>query len=255
MLTGAPFAHPEIQKGGGVTSLKFQGGLAFLTAGEMDEADRFAIDTVGIGVDSLMENAGTKTAEMALRLLGGDVAGKKIEVLVGKGNNGGDGLVAARHIHNWGGDVTLVLGDGSVALRDSAAKQFAAVEKMGVRTGAPDDELDGELILDALLGYGSRGSPREPLAGLIRRANASKLPILAVDIPSGLDATTGEPGEPCVTARTTVTFGFPKTGFLDARAKGHLGDLYMADISLPKAIYEKYSCPGLFSRGGLVRVW
>ncbi|MDE1857492.1 MAG: NAD(P)H-hydrate epimerase [Thaumarchaeota archaeon] len=235
--------------------MKFQDGLAFLTAGEMAEADRFAIDTLGTGVDSLMENAGVKTAEMALRLLGGDVAGKKIEILVGKGNNGGDGLVAARHIHNWGGDVTVILGDGSAALRDSAAKQFATVEKMGVREKAPDEELEGELIVDALLGYGARGSPREPLAGLIRRATASKLPILAVDVPSGLDATTGEPGEPCVTARATVTFGFPKTGFLDARAKGHLGDLYVADISLPKTIYEKYSCPGVFSRRGLIRVW
>lgn len=235
--------------------METRGGLAYLTAEEMGEADRLAIETVGISVDSLMENAGTKTAELARRLLGGDVAGKRVAVLVGRGNNGGDGLVAARHVHNWGGDVTVVLAEGRSALKDVPARQLATVEKMGIRTVAPDGEWRAELLVDALLGYGSKGSPREPLASLIRAANVSKIPILAVDLPSGLDATTGEPGDPCILAGWTVTFGFPKTGFLNPRARPRVGELYLADISLPREVYERYSCPGVFSKESFVRAW
>ena len=235
--------------------MKPAGGLAFLTAEEMADADRTAIDSLGLSVDALMENAGTKTAEMARTVLGGDVVGRSVEVLVGRGNNGGDGLVAARHLHNWGADVTVILGEGREALRDLPAKQFATVEKMGIRTIAREGQPRADLIVDALLGHGSRGSPREPLGGLIRSANSSRSPILAVDIPSGFDATVGQPGDPCITARTTVTFGFPKMGFLAPRARAYVGELYVADISLPKVIYEKFGCPGIFSKGSFVRVW
>lgn len=235
--------------------MKTQGRLAYLTAEEMAEADRLAIDGLGMSVDSLMENAGTKTAEVAKEMLGGDAAGRRVAVLVGRGNNGGDGLVAAMHLHNWGADVSVAVAEGVRALRDVPARKFATVEKMGLRTAGPEEELESELIVDALLGYGSKGSPREPLAGLIRRANESGTPILAVDIPSGLDATTGEPGEPCVVAHSTVTFGLPKTGFVDPRARAFIGRLYLADICLPKEIYEKYSCPGIFSKETLIRVW
>ncbi|HKT22818.1 MAG TPA: NAD(P)H-hydrate epimerase, partial [Nitrososphaerales archaeon] len=157
--------------------MKTQGRLAYLTAEEMAEADRLAIDGLGMSVDSLMENAGTKTAEVAKEMLGGDAAGRRVAVLVGRGNNGGDGLVAAMHLHNWGADVSVAVAEGVRALRDVPARKFATVEKMGLRTAGPEEELESELIVDALLGYGSKGSPREPLAGLIRRANESGTPI------------------------------------------------------------------------------
>jgi hydroxyethylthiazole kinase-like uncharacterized protein yjeF len=235
--------------------MRSEGGLAYLTAEEMSEVDKAAIGGLGMSVESLMENAGTKTAELARMLLGGDVSGKRVAVLVGRGNNGGDGLVAARHLHNWGGDVLVVIGEGREALRDVPARQLATVEGMGVRTSTPDAELRADLIVDALLGYGAKGDPREPLARLIRRANGTGVHILAVDVPSGLDATTGEPGDPCIEGRTTVTFGLPKMGFLNPRARQFVGGLYVADISLPRAVYEKYSCQGIFSKGSLVRVW
>jgi hydroxyethylthiazole kinase-like uncharacterized protein yjeF len=238
-----------------VVGLKLQGGVAFLTAEEMAEADRYAIEVLGISVDSLMENAGTKTAEVARGMLGGDVRGKKVEVLVGRGNNGGDGLVAARHLHNWDCEVSVVLGEDRSTLRDVPARQLSTVEKMGIEIVGADATLESDLLIDALLGYGSRGSPREPLSGLIRRTNSSKGPVLAVDIPSGLDATTGEPGEPSMSAKATVTFGLPKTGFLGPGARALIGELYVADISLPRAIYEKYSSRGIFAKGSLVRIW
>jgi NAD(P)H-hydrate epimerase len=142
-------------------------------------------------------------------------------------------------------------------LRDVPAKQIAIVDKMGIPVVDPGEGVgDAYLVVDALLGYGSRGSPREPVASLIRQGNASKAPILAVDIPSGMDATSGEPGDPTIEARATVTFGLPKTGFLNPKARRYIGDLYLADISMPGRIYASHSVEsGLFAKDVLVRIW
>ncbi len=236
--------------------MKVKGGLAYLTAAEMAEVDRAAIEDYGIDVLSLMENAGVAVAALARQMLGGKVEGRTVFCLVGKGNNGGDGLVAARHLHNWGAEVTVVPGGEIADLRDVPARQFETVEKMGIPVAKGSGLDDADLLVDALLGYGSRGNPREPVAGVIRRANASGVAILAVDLPSGLDATTGEPGEPCIAARASVTFGLLKEGFLNPRARGFLGDLYLADISLPASIYGRYSqSRKVFGDDALVRIW
>jgi NAD(P)H-hydrate epimerase len=237
--------------------MKKRGALAYLTADEMANADREAIEDYGIDVLALMENAGVATAQLSRRMLGGDVHGDSICILVGRGNNGGDGLVAARHLHNWGADVRVIIAGERSDLRDVPAKQMAIVDKMGIPVmGAGAGLGDARLLVDALLGYGSKGSPREPVAGAIRRANDSKVPVLAVDIPSGLDATTGEPGEPTMIAKATVTFGLPKTGFLNPRARPCIGELYLADISMPNRIYDAFSvATSLFSKESLVRIW
>lgn len=237
--------------------MKKEGGLVYLTAEEMAEADRMAIEDYGIEVIALMENAGVATAQLAKKMLDGDVRGKSVCCLVGRGNNGGDGLVAARHLNNWGAGVRVILAGDRSDLRDVPAKQIAIVDKMGIPIVGPGEGLgDAHLVVDALLGYGSRGSPREPVAGLIRQGNASKVPILAVDIPSGMDATSGEPGEPTIEARATVTFGLPKTGFLNPKARRYIGELYLADISMPGRIYASYSVgTGLFAKDSLVRIW
>lgn len=237
--------------------MKTERGLVYLTAEEVAEADRTAIEDYGIDVIALMENAGLSAAKVVRRMLGGTVEGRTICALVGRGNNGGDGLVAARHLHNWGAMVQVVLAGDRADLRDIPAKQAEIVDKMGIAFKGPTEEFGGvQLIVDALLGYGSKGSPREPVAGLIQRANASGIPILAVDIPSGMDATTGETGEPCIEAKATVTFGFPKTGFLNPLARKHVGELYLADISMPRGIYRAYSqTVGVFGRETVIRVW
>jgi NAD(P)H-hydrate epimerase len=221
--------------------LRTVGGLTYLTAEEMAEADRVAIEDFGLDVLSLMENAGVGVAILARRSLGGNVSGKCVACLIGKGNNGGDGLVAARHLHNWGASVSVLLGGEAAEIRDVPARQLAIVEKMGIqvkRTGRGFGSA--ELVVDALLGYGSKGSPRGPIADLIRGANESGVRILAVDIPSGMDATTGEPGDPCVVASATLTLGLPKMGFLNPRSREFVGELYLADISMPREIYAKY---------------
>lgn len=236
--------------------MKTQGGLAFLTAEEMAEADRVAIEDFRVDVLSLMENAGVAVAGVTRNMLRGDVAEKGVCCLVGKGNNGGDGLVAARHLHNWGAKVKVVLAGDKSELRDVPAKQFEIVERMGIPVGGVEEDFGGaELLVDALLGYSSRGNPREPIAGLIRRANASKIQTLAVDIPSGLDATTGVPGEPCVVAKATVTLGLPKTGFLNPAAAIFVGELYLADIAMPMEVYLRYAQQQVgFGKATVVRI-
>lgn len=204
-----------------------------------------------------MENAGFQTALMATRMLGGEVRGKDVACLAGKGNNGGDGLVAARHLRDWGANVTVFLAAPRESVTGVPAKQLAPLEKMHLRIAPVEMPLSGfSLLIDALLGYNAKGDPREPLAGLIRKANTSGTQILALDLPSGLDPTTGEPCEPCITAKVTVTLGLPKVGFLNPDARRFLGELYLADISIPPEVYAEYSqLPGLFDRGGLVRIW
>ena len=233
-----------------------QNGLAYLTSEEMKEADREAIDGFGIDVLSLMENAGLAVAALARLFLDGSVVGRRVGVLVGKGNNGGDGLVAARHLHNWGADVRIMLSDRE-AIGQVPSRQLTAVEKAGVPVYGAGGSLAGfDLAIDSLLGYNSKGNPREPVRGMILNANTSGAPILAVDIPSGLDATAGVPNDPCVIARATLTLGFPKTGFLNPRCRRYVGQLYLGDVSLPLEIYRKYSQSAtLFEKESSFRIW
>lgn len=237
--------------------MKMEGGVAFLASEEMADADREATERFGIGVPVLMEKAGLATATMARRYLGGNTVGSRVLCLAGKGNNGGDGLVAARYLANWGCRVQVFLGAPRGELKELPAQQLRAAEAAGIDLSGPDSALpDAELIVDALLGYSSRGNPREPVAGLIRRANESRIPILAVDLPSGLDASSGEAGEPCIVANSTVTFGFPKTGFLNPKAAHFVGRLYLADISVPDEIYRKHGMVGRPFKGeGLVELF
>lgn len=228
--------------------MKSKGGFAYLTAEELAEADRIAVEEFGIDVIALMENAGAEVGILARKMLGGNVRGRKVIVVAGRGNNGGDGLVAARHLHNWGAEVRVILGAEIADLRDMPAKQMKILEMMRIEVDGPAGEIGrADLIVDALLGYGSKGNPREPVAGLIQKINASGVPVLAVDIPSGMDATTGEHNMPCTIATATVTLGFLKTGFLNSESARFVGELYLADISLPEEIYRKYGQnPGVF---------
>lgn len=234
--------------------MKAVGGLAYVSSEEMRAIDEEAIQVFNVDILSLMENAGTAVASLARRMLGGEVAGKSVACLVGKGNNGGDGLVAARHIHNWGAEVSLMLSGRD--LGEVASRQLRAVESMGIRI----DEgwsmpHHAALLIDALLGYNAKGDPREPIAGLIRRANQARVPILAVDIPSGLDPTAGKPNDPCIVARATLTLGLPKIGFLNPESRRYVGELYLGDVSIPRELYERHSCPApIFEKDSVVRV-
>jgi NAD(P)H-hydrate epimerase len=221
--------------------LKSRGGLSFVSAEEMAKIDSLAIEDYHVDVLSLMENAGVASANAARLMLRGSVKGKQVACLVGKGNNGGDGLVAARHLHNWGAEVTVFLSGRVDELRDITARQLRAMGKSARVEEGPGDFAGFDLLVDALLGYNSKGNPREPVSSMIRRANESRRRVLAIDVPSGLDPTNGGPYEPCLVAEATITLALPKTGFLNPASKRFVGDLFVADISIPVEVYELLS--------------
>ncbi len=221
----------------------------------MKAIDETAIGDYKIDVLSLMENAGLAAAILAKRMLGGSVRGRRVVCLTGKGNNGGDGLVAARHLHNWGADVSILIGAERDALGEVTSRHLHTVEAMGI-TASQSLELEGfDLIIDALLGYNAKGQPREPVASIIRKANETDSPMLALDIPSGLDPTSGEPNDPCIVAKATLTLGLPKTCFLSPASRHFVGELYLGDVSIPREVYTRYSMSAPpFGREQVVRI-
>lgn len=223
----------------------------------MKEVDRLMVEEFGIGLIQMMENAGRNLAELARRLCNGMVRGRSIMVLCGIGNNGGGGMVAARHLHNWGAQIQVgLIGDPS-RLKAVPAQQWRIVKNLGLDRPAPDLE-SADLILDALLGYGAQGDPRPPLAEWIERANNFSLPILALDSPSGLDTTTGRPGQPCICATATMTLALPKTGLFVPSARPFVGELYLADIGAPPELYAApslgFDAVSLFAEDTIVRI-
>jgi NAD(P)H-hydrate epimerase len=223
------------------------------TAAQMAEADRIASDELGIPLEVLMENASYQIA-VAARLVLGGVAGKRIVAFAGSGNNGGDALGALRHLSGWGAVVGAVLSGPVERLRPLARQQHDILAKLGVLRGAGADDAD--LLIDGLLGYSASGPPRDALADLIRAANASRLPILAVDLPSGLHPDTGEPLGVTIRAALTVTLALPKRGLIETRSRALVGELLLADIGIPPQAFDRLAIEtrGLFESGDLLRI-
>ncbi|HLW60878.1 MAG TPA: NAD(P)H-hydrate dehydratase [bacterium] len=220
------------------------------TPSEMAGLERRCQEACGISVAALMEQAGARTAEVArtlLRISGG----RRVVVLVGKGNNGGDGLVAARHLAGDGPTSVVLLApreeirglpathlealrERSVSLEDAASLVPSALE-------ATLGEAD--LIIDAIFGTGFRGPAGGLPARVIEAANASGAPILAVDLPSGVDAASGRADPPCIRAAATVAMALPKVGTMQYPAAAHAGHVYVADIGIPDALVREAAIP------------
>jgi NAD(P)H-hydrate epimerase len=205
-----------------------------VTADQMREIDRMAMAETGPNLFQMMENAGRNLATLAIDLLGANWRQAQIVVLAGSGGNGGGGICAARHLANHRAQVTLVLADPGT-LGDMPRWQYT-VYRSTTGTVADDfAQLRPDFLIDALIGYGLRSAPRGRTAELIRWANASDAPALALDVPSGIDATTGDaPGE-VIEADWTLTLALPKTGLLPQRT----GALYLADIGIPEGTYRR----------------
>lgn len=223
------------------------------TAEQMAEADRIASGELGIPLELLMENASHQIA-VAARLLLGDAAGKKIVAFTGSGNNGGDALGALRHLHTWGATVSAVLSGPAEQLRPLARRQHDILAKLDVRLDAATEDAD--LLIDGLLGYSASGPPRDAVSDLIRAANASRLPILAVDLPSGMHPDTGDPLGVTIRAAITVTLALPKRGLMTTRSNALVGELLLADIGIPPQAFDRLGIEtrGLFESGDLVRI-
>ncbi|MBN2583666.1 MAG: NAD(P)H-hydrate epimerase [Planctomycetes bacterium] len=216
-----------------------------MTRDEVREFDRRAIEDVGVPGIVLMENAGRQAADAAEQMLR-DAGGRRAVIVAGRGNNGGDGFVIARHLATRGYEARVLLVADPGKISGDAATNLAVLGPLGieVRPLAGDaDEVrtailraaeEADVVIDALLGTGLQGNVREPHLSAIEAMNASGRPVLAVDIPSGLDADTGLPQGAAVVARTTITFAATKLGFLSPEAAAFVGRLAVADIGVPR---------------------
>lgn len=225
--------------------------ISAVSAEQMREVDRVAVEGYELLLIQMMENAGLHLARLAIRRFRPEA----VEILCGAGGNGGGGLVAARHLANRGVRVHVSLAEEPDRLGDVPSHQLSILRRMGLGIGPEPTAAD--IVLDALLGYSLRGDPRRNAARLIRWANGQGKPVCALDMPSGLDATTGRIGDPCIRATATLTLALPKTGL--AAGADVVGELYLADISIPPAVYSELGIPGvptnpLFAPGAIVRL-
>jgi NAD(P)H-hydrate epimerase len=227
-----------------------------ISSQQMTEVDRLMIDDYGIQLIQMMENAGRNLAELSRRMLGGNVIDKRIFVLCGAGNNGGGGMVAARHLHNWGADIILKVLAPEAQLKNVPAHQYDILKKMKILENKTNDLNMFDLVIDAMIGYGLTGNPRGMIADWIKRVNDTTHPVLALDTPSGLNTTTGAPGNPCIHATATMTLALPKTGLLTPQAASYVGDLYLADISVPPQLYARLGIvvPPIFNHDAVIKI-
>lgn len=229
------------------------GEVPALSAGEMRQVDLDCDRLFHIGTARLMEIAGFQIARFVDGWLQGS-AGRRVLVLAGSGNNGGDALVAARFLTQRGADIRCV----TVPANDPAglvANHEQTLRAMGIECEAWTGLLrtPTDLILDGLLGTGIKLPLREPVPALIAAANQSGTPIVSIDVPSGLDSETGQGNAAAMQAAATLTLGLPKPGLSSAPCSGRL---FVADIGLPAALFgaQQRAVRELYRRGDLVEI-
>jgi NAD(P)H-hydrate epimerase len=211
-----------------------------LSRDEARELDLRAIEDFGIPGVVLMENAGRGAAELLLHL----GARGPVAVCCGKGNNGGDGYVIARHLDAHAVPVRVLLFARPEELVGDAAVNYRILERasFSIRVfadagGLPQELAGAEWVVDALFGTGLRGPVRAPYDQVITAINDSSARVLAVDIPSGLDCDTGLPLGPTVRANCTATFMALKKGYTNSAAAPWLGTVTVIDIGMPRAVW------------------
>jgi NAD(P)H-hydrate epimerase len=218
-----------------------------LTSHQVKQVDALAQERFAISVDWLMEAAGWQVARFCP---------KGTAVVCGVGNNAGDGLAAARHLHRWGKLAGVFCLD-PMRLRDAAEHEMKALRRIGIKVST-DLRLEGaEAVVDAIFGTGLSRRPEGAFANWIESINSSGLPVIAIDVPSGLDADTGFAYAPTVQAKSTVTLGLPKPGLLAGDGPRLAGEVWVVDIGVP---FEAYAAIGLhvpqdlFAHGDQVRL-
>ena len=240
----------------------YNGDLLWLTTEQMIEVDRAMMEDYKIELMQMMENAGRNLAHLAReRFLNGDPRGKKVTVLAGTGGNGGGALVCARRLHNYGARVQIFVTKPDVEFTPIPAHQLDILHRMGVavaQANAVATAATPELIIDGVIGYSLKGAPRGEASDLIRWANSQNAPKLALDAPSGVDTTTGTVFDPAISATATMTLALPKEGLRAPGVDTHVGELYLADISVPPELYAQpalaLTVAHLFAQNDIVRL-
>ena len=220
--------------------------MKVVTSAEMREIDRRTIEEFGIPGYELMEKAGRAVAEETAKLVG--PAPKKVLVLAGKGNNGGDGLVAARYLHEKSYTVQVLLFSEGKKLKADPARNFVENAKRSIPCrivgehfaweAVPDLVREPDVVVDALFGVGLDKPLGAPYDGLIKILNQEKKKVVSVDIPSGLRSDTGEILGSCIQAMVTVTMGLSKRGFYEREGPSVTGKIVVADIGIPKELLQ-----------------
>jgi len=219
--------------------------VSYVTREQMREMDRMTIEETGLPGVVLMENAGRGAAEVAVQMMA-KTKSQSVMVMCGRGNNGGDGYVVARYLVNWGHRVRVcslcaldeVEGDVRTHM-DVLLAMHADVRPVVEHTelaAAARRFSHTHLVVDAILGTGLSGEVRDIYADAIDVINAGSVPVLSVDVPSGLDADTGKPLGRAVEATRTATFHAPKVGFRQKGASKYVGKVVVVDIGIPKDV-------------------
>lgn len=209
----------------------------------MQELDKRTIEEFGVDEKVLMENAGLKVAEF----LSEKFPDESFTFYAGKGNNGGDALVAARRLHSWNFEVEVVLAYED--LDGLRKEQLEILEKMDAEINVESSEKEYKIAVDGLLGYNIKGDPRPPLDEIIEEINTHEK-VVSIDIGSGLDPDTGKRGNPCVSPDFTVTLAAPFEGL----NKSNSGEIFVADIGFPSKVYRDHGLdPELFAENSLIR--
>jgi NAD(P)H-hydrate epimerase len=241
-------------------------GVPAVDRDTMLEADRIATDQFGLGLLQMMENAGRELAELTRLALGGSVTDRRVVVLAGTGNNAGGGLVAARRLAGWGADVSVAFARPILRLRPGPCAQVEPLLATGVRTAVAGHDrsypelasevLHADAMIDALIGYGLRGAPDDayqPLIGIAALGNGA---VISLDVPSGINATSGARPGAAVAADITLALGLPKRGTQTGEGRRLSGVRYLADIGIPRSVFVALGIEGApsFEDGPLVRM-
>lgn len=240
--------------------------LPSVSAAQMAQVDALAIDEFGIDLLQMMEQAGSHLAELVRAEVGADLRGRRVVVAVGPGNNGSGGLAAARHLANRGASVRVILARPVNRLSDAGRHQLATLLQMAVDCcvaiyDVPDDELDREFssadaVVDAILGYRAAGAPHDGVLWLVDRVARASAPVISLDLPSGVDADTGQAPGAAVMATATLTLALPKPGLFRAAGRERAGRVYLGDIGLPAALYRRLGLEvgAPFAAGRIIRL-
>ncbi|MBI3124028.1 MAG: NAD(P)H-hydrate epimerase [Ignavibacteriales bacterium] len=219
------------------TKFKTENGIVVpaVTGEQMLEVDRIAVEETGPNLFQMMENAGRNLCLLTFDTLGSNWRDANIVVLAGTGGNGGGGICAARHLANHGANVKVCITQPE-KLKEVTAYQLKILRSTNVKIISVE-ELQNEnpdLIIDAIIGYNLVGEPKGKSLDLIKWASQNLGIIISLDIPSGINSTTGETACNYIKPDLTLTLALPKTGLLPALT----GELYLADIGIPKKVYQ-----------------
>jgi len=206
-----------------------------LSSSQMREVDKVAVEQFNLRIMQMMELAAYLMATLVREVIP-DFSSKKVLVVAGKGNNGGDAIASARHFANWGAKVTILVPE---KVNVMGAHHLELAKRMDVEIIHDLEEIKADIVIDGILGYSLVGNVREPFKTWIEKINKSKAMVFSYDIPSGLDPDDGTIHGVVVNADYTLTLTYPKKGLFVASAEKYVGKLYLGDIGIPEIVYAR----------------